>query len=402
MCTSCFAAGCRTRFAFAISLQAGEPALWRPCRTWSSVRADCARTYNTIERGFARHDWFIFARAGALSTRARAVAPPSPLPPLQRSATPALAQQADLVVNQADSPDPGPAGGVFTYTIRVDNNGPFRRNRHQLRRHAATRLDVRQRDDHARDLQSAGGGRRQLRARHARVPRERHRHLKVILPTPGVWTNVVTATSAVADPNTSNNVNVSESTTAENASDMRLTVVDAPDPIAAGGAYSYTLTATNLGPTAAAVADDRIHRSDRRLRDGRAERHRLGMRAHHRIPAVLGHDQLHAQRVARLGRERTHLTVPAVANVAGSITAAFTVSSPLPDGDTTNNTATATTTVNGGSTDLSIAKTANLATVGVGSPVIFTLTPQAQRRRAGRTGRRPHHGRPIRFPPVSR
>ncbi|MCC6869830.1 MAG: DUF11 domain-containing protein, partial [Burkholderiales bacterium] len=40
------------------------------------------------------------------------------------AAAPAAAQTADLVVNQADSPDPGPAGGVFTYTIRVDNNGP--------------------------------------------------------------------------------------------------------------------------------------------------------------------------------------------------------------------------------------------------------------------------------------
>ena len=39
-------------------------------------------------------------------------------------ATSAAAQQADLVVNQLDSPDPGPAGGVFTYTVRVDNNGP--------------------------------------------------------------------------------------------------------------------------------------------------------------------------------------------------------------------------------------------------------------------------------------
>jgi len=36
----------------------------------------------------------------------------------------ALAQSADLVVNHADSPDPGPAGGIFTYTLRIDNNGP--------------------------------------------------------------------------------------------------------------------------------------------------------------------------------------------------------------------------------------------------------------------------------------
>ena len=36
----------------------------------------------------------------------------------------ALAQSADIVVNHSDSPDPSPAGGVFTYTLRLDNNGP--------------------------------------------------------------------------------------------------------------------------------------------------------------------------------------------------------------------------------------------------------------------------------------
>ena len=36
----------------------------------------------------------------------------------------AQAQMADLVINIADAPDPGPAGGLYTYTVRVDNNGP--------------------------------------------------------------------------------------------------------------------------------------------------------------------------------------------------------------------------------------------------------------------------------------
>ncbi|MEO6928615.1 MAG: DUF11 domain-containing protein, partial [Casimicrobiaceae bacterium] len=40
------------------------------------------------------------------------------------AAAPAWAATADLVINIDDSPDPGPAGGVFTYTVRIDNNGP--------------------------------------------------------------------------------------------------------------------------------------------------------------------------------------------------------------------------------------------------------------------------------------
>ena len=73
------------------------------------------------------------------------------------------------------------------------------------------------------------------------------------------------------------------------------------------------------------------------------------------------------------GASAPNLTVPAVANVGGSITGAFTVSSPLPDGNTSNNTVTATTTVNSGYSDVSITKTATPATVGVGSNVTYTV-----------------------------
>src|SRR6478752_4926028 len=167
-------------------------------------------------------------------------------------ATSAHAQQADLVVNQSDSPDPGPAGGTFTYTIRVDNNGPF----------AATGIAFTDTLPAGSTFVSAtttqgtcnppAGGVVNCALGTLAFLANATVTVKVILPTPGVWTNVVSATSAVADPSTSNNVNVSETTTAENASDMRLAVVDAPDPIAAGGAYAYTLTATNVGPSAAA------------------------------------------------------------------------------------------------------------------------------------------------------
>ena len=64
------------------------------------------------------------ARVGALWPRALRIAAAFAFAAFAAVGTPAFAQQADLVVNQADNPDPGPAGGVFTYTIRVDNNGP--------------------------------------------------------------------------------------------------------------------------------------------------------------------------------------------------------------------------------------------------------------------------------------
>ena len=64
-------------------------------------------------RAHMRNSWLRAMRVGATAVFACFAA----------VASPALAQSADLVVNQADSPDPGPAGGVFTYTIRIDNNG---------------------------------------------------------------------------------------------------------------------------------------------------------------------------------------------------------------------------------------------------------------------------------------
>ena len=71
--------------------------------------------------------------------------------------------------------------------------------------------------------------------------------IQVILPTPGVWTNSASTTSAVSDPNLTNNASI-EDTTAQNAANMAATATDGPDPVAAGAAYSYTVTATNNGP----------------------------------------------------------------------------------------------------------------------------------------------------------
>src|SRR5690349_20046143 len=184
--------------------------------------------------------------------RAQKLAALIALAALSAVAMPALAQQADLVVNQSDSPDPGPARGTFTYTIRVENNGPDTATGISF----ADTLPAGSTFVNAATTQGTCnapvGGVVNCSLGTLAFLANATVTIQVILPTPGVWTNTVTATSAVADPNSSNNVAVAESTTAQNASDMRLTDVDAPDPVTAGGDYSYTLTATNLGPTAAA------------------------------------------------------------------------------------------------------------------------------------------------------
>ncbi len=296
------------------------------------------------------------------------------------AAPPALAQLADLVVNQADSPDPGPAGGVFTYTIRIDNNGP----------NAAIGVNFSDTLPPGSTFVNASATQGSCTApvggvltcalgdlaylANATVT------LQVVLPTAGVYTNTATATSTTTDPNTSNNINVTEDTTAVNASDMTLVVVDSPDPVAAGANFSYTVTAVNSGPATATsqtisfpVPSGACIRS---VPTGTGWSCTPSSSPSSNYPLCGGTVTCTRNTALANGASAPTLTVPAVANVGGSITGAFTVSSPLPDGDPSDNTITATTTVVGGNSDVQMTKTASPTTVAVGSNVTYTLTPR--------------------------
>jgi uncharacterized repeat protein (TIGR01451 family) len=149
-------------------------------------------------------------------------------------ATPAQAQSADLVINHSDSPDPGPAGGVFTYTVRVDNNGPDTAIGVDLSDTlppGSTFVGV----STTRGSCSQAAGTVSCALGDLAFLANVTVTIDVILPTAGVWTNTATATSTTTDPNTANNLNVTEDTTAQAAADMSFfSMVDAPDPVAAG------------------------------------------------------------------------------------------------------------------------------------------------------------------------
>ncbi len=294
------------------------------------------------------------------------------------AASPVLAQSADLVVNQADSPDPGPAGGVFTYTIRIDNNGPD----------AAIGVNFTDTLPLGSTFVSASttqgscvtppvGGVLTCPLGDIAYLANATVTLQVVLPTAAVYTNTATATSSTTDPNLDNNINITEDTTAVNASDMTLAIVDSPDPVAAGANYSYTVTATNNGPAPATsqtvsfpVPAGACIRSAPTGGGWSCTATPSG------YPRCSGTISCVRNTTLGNGASAPAITVPAVANVGGSITAAFTVSSPLPDGDPTDNTVTATTTVIGGNSDVQMTKTASPATVAVGSNVTYTLTPR--------------------------
>ena len=293
----------------------------------------------------------------------------------------AMAQSADLVVNHADSPDPGPAGGIFTYTLRIDNNGPNGAT-------GVTLTDTLPVGSTFVDVATTAGTCSQaagvVDCTLGNIPFNSNQTvtIRVRLPSAGVWTNTATAGSATSDPNTSNNVNSVQDTTATQAADLALVATPSTANVVAGQAYSYALQAANNGPNAA---------------DG-SQRIIFTVPAGASITSVptgtgwsctpsggypLSSGNVTCTRTGTLasGASASVLTVPAVSNVNGTVTAAFAIdgikpdTSAMPDGNTANNTATVDVSSTAGA-DVSITKTRNIANVAVGSNVVYTLTPR--------------------------
>lgn len=153
-------------------------------------------------------------------------------------------------MNHADSPDPGPAGGIFTYTLRIDNNGPNGAVGVTLTDTlpaGSVFIDV---NTTAGTCNQAGGT---VSCALGDIPFNANQTVtvRVRLPSAGVWTNTATAGSTTADPNASNNVNSIQATTATQAADLSVSAVPSVASVNAGQAYSYALQATNQGPDAA-------------------------------------------------------------------------------------------------------------------------------------------------------
>lgn len=293
----------------------------------------------------------------------------------------ALAQSADLVVNHADSPDPGPAGGVFTYTLRIDNNGPNGAVGVTLTDTlpaGSVFIDV---NTTAGTCNQAGGT---VSCALGDIPFNANQTVtvRVRLPSAGVWTNTATAGSSTTDPNTSNNVNSVQATTATQAADLSLSAVPSVASVNAGQAYSYALQASNHGPDAADGSQS-IAFTVPAGASITAAPSGGGWSCTPSSGYPLSSGNVSCTRSGSLanGATTSVLTVPAVSNVNGTVTAAFAVagrkpdSAAMPDGDLTNNTVTVDVASNPGA-DVSITKTAASSNVAQGANVVYTLTPR--------------------------
>ncbi|TXI31087.1 MAG: IPTL-CTERM sorting domain-containing protein [Ottowia sp.] len=304
-------------------------------------------------------------------------------------ATGAWAQSADMVLSsQTVNPDPVPAGGTATITIRVDNNGPGAASNVSL-------TDTLPPGSTFVSMTASDGGTCNGAAPYhcdwASVPFQAFRTvtLKVTLPTAGVWPNAATVSAATPDSNANNNT-LTRNITAVAAADLRITATStAGAGAAAGTPYNYTLHVDNAGPNA--------------LPAGQAPTVTFNVPAGatiNGVPTGTGWSCTPAGGYPRSnppapgatitctrtpgndtlanGAAFPDISVPAVGNLNGTVTASFGVGSSYPDGDLANNTALVNVPFTSG-TDMTIGKSASPSgTVATGAAVAYTLRARQQ------------------------
>ena len=186
----------------------------------------------------------------------------------------------------------------------------------------------------------------------------------------GSITNTVTVTGNQSDPNLSNNTSTVTTQVIQSA-DLALVKTASPNPVKAGQQLTYTLTATNNGPsnaTGVSIVDT--------LPASTAYYSASGQSSATIVDQTL---TLNIGNLA-VGASSTITVVVAVASTAtGTITNTATVSGNQSDPNLANNTASVSTQVdvlrsfNRPSTDLKIVKTAKPNPVTVGADLTYTL-----------------------------
>lgn len=312
---------------------------------------------------------------------------------LLAAAAGAHAQSADLVLNHTDSPDPGPANGVFTYTLRIDNNGP----------NAATGVTLADTTPPGSIFlsavpsagscpvtppvgQVAPAGGDTISCTLGNLPATQPSSsvsviVRLRLPVAGVYTNKAQASSSTLDQNQDNN-SWDQPTTVVEAADLKLDVTPSATTVVAGEAYSYTVVSSNLGPDALAAAATQSIRFT--VPPGSVITARPSGTGWTCTPSSgypLASGEIACSRPGPMasGASTPPLVVPAVSTVAGNVAAAFTVSAtkgdgtPMPDADTSNNTVDVDISSTTGS-DVGLTKTVAPAVVELGQQAVFTLT----------------------------
>ena len=167
---------------------------------------------------------------------------------------------ADLAVTLVDAPDPVAAGGNLSYAIALANSGPNPAQDVTLTTAVPANTTFVSFTAPAGWVVNAPavGGTGTITATFSGLNAPNSPFTLVVRVNPGTPGGTlvplsVQSTSTTADPNSANNAATASTTVAAGAvsADLAVTVVDAPDPVAAGGNLSYAIALANSGPNPA-------------------------------------------------------------------------------------------------------------------------------------------------------
>ncbi len=320
--------------------------------------------------------------------------------PLLGFSTAALA--ADVALDFQDTPNIGAAGGTYVYSLEARNNGPLAAG---LATGITAEFNLPQAPGAVYGVylgaQVMGGSSGSCsynladqKVNCSGLPdlalNETVRiEIEVRLPSAGVYTSSASIASTSTDPNPGNNSSP-QTTTAQAASDLQVNATStAPVGIQAGTPYSYNLDVTNNGP------DDMPANSRTRVTfqvpSGASVTGVPTGSGWTCTPAsgypLSSNDLITCDRPQALnvGQSAPSITVPAVSNTQGDVSASFRVAglqdngSPVPDGNENNNVSSVDLSFASG-TDVAIVKErtspAGTGAVAQGSQVTYTLTPR--------------------------
>ena len=166
----------------------------------------------------------------------------------------AAALLADLSIAKTDAPDPVTAGSNLTYTITVTNNGPNDASSVIV----ADTLPAGVAFVSSSASQGSCSGTSTVTCNLGTINNGASATITIVI-TPlaaGTLDNVASVTSTVSDSDVTNN-RISTSTTVNAApvpdadADLALSKIDSPDPVTAGSNLTYTITVMNNGPNPA-------------------------------------------------------------------------------------------------------------------------------------------------------
>ena len=267
---------------------------------------------------------------------------------------------ADLTLAKSDSPDPVAVGQDLTYTLTVGNTGPVSATNVTLTDTLPSGVSFISAS--ASQGTCSGSTTVTCNLQNLAVNASATVTIRVRPTTSGTLSNTAAVHANESDPDTANNTDT-ETTTVTAAANLALTKADAPDPVTVGQTLTYTLTASNNGPSGA-----------------------TGVTVTDTLPSGVNFVSASASPGSCSGTTTVTCAIGTLANgasgtvtivvrptAAGTLTNTASVSGTEPDPTPANNSATATTTVTAAA-DLALTKADAPDPVQVRNPLTYTLT----------------------------